>query len=234
VILKKAQYISTVSNSQFTSFGREREAVEYACELKSEEILVLRAIFEYVFKVKRSPAIDELESALRKPSNAIVRIVDELEKKDVLVRKRGTQEIISIYPFSLEPTRHQVVLPDGTKLFAMCAVDALGAPIMLAKDAKMISRCEMCNQEVTVEIKNEKIRSISPPGAIICSTKTQTYPAAETCCPLINFFCSEKHAINWIAENARLRRDFKLESVRNRFPQIGECWKAYGEMLGFR
>jgi hypothetical protein len=213
---------------------RGREAVECMCELKPEEILILRTIFEYVFKVKRSPRVEELESALRKPSNAIMRIVDELEKKDLLLRKRGTQEIISIYPFSLEPTRHQVVLPDGTKLFAMCAVDALGVPIMFAKDAKIVSRCQMCNQEVTVEIKNGKIWSVSQPGAIICSIKTQTYPAAETCCPLINFFCSEKHAINWIAENAILRRDFKLESVRNRFPQIRECWKAYGEMLGFR
>lgn len=208
--------------------------MECACDLKPEEILVLRTILGYVFKVKRSPDVEELESALKKPRDAIMSILDELEKKDVLLRKRGTQEIVSIYPFSLGPTKHEVFLQDGTKLFAMCAVDALGAPIMFAKDAKIISRCEMCNQEVIVEIKNGEIASISRPGAVICSTKTQAYPAAETCCPLVNFFCSKKHASNWIAENARPRRDFKLGSVRDRFPQIRECWKAYGEMLGFR
>src|SRR3979411_992783 len=39
--------------------------------------------------------------------------------------------IESAYPFSSRPTTHTVVLDDGTSLHAMCAVDALGIPIML-------------------------------------------------------------------------------------------------------
>jgi hypothetical protein len=208
--------------------------MECASKLKPDETSVLHTILEYVLKVKQSPTLGELVSLLKKPREAIMRIVRELEKKDALLRKRGTQEIVSIYPFSLEPTKHQLVLQDGTRLFAMCAVDALGAPIMVANDAKIVSRCEMCNQEMIVEIRNDQIASISHPDMIVCSTKAQAYPAAENCCPLVNFFCSTKHANDWIAENLGLGRDFNLGSVRNRFPKIRECWKAYGEMLGFR
>nr|MDO8135522.1 organomercurial lyase [Candidatus Njordarchaeum guaymaensis] len=194
----------------------------------------MRTIFEHVLKLQRSPTIEELESSLRKQPEEIIRIVGELEKKDVLLRKRGTQEIASIYPFSLIPTKHQMVLEDGTKLFAMCAIDALGTPIMFAKDAKIVSQCEVCGQELIIEIKNEEIGFISHPDMVICRPEIQVYPAAVTCCPLINFFCSKKHANDWIAENSGRRRGIGQRPVKLRFPEIRERWKRYGEMLGFR
>jgi hypothetical protein len=211
--------------------------MECGCELVGEEIEVLRSVFEIVLKDGRSPTIGELQSALKKPAEEIILVMDELEKKDVLLRKKGTHEIVSIYPLSLTPTGHRIFLENGGQLFAMCAVDALGIPLTLNRDVKILSKCEMCKREVTIEIKDEEIVSMSNPDLRICSPQSQTYPAAETCCPLVNFFCSKKHADGWITQHARnvkSRNNVKQISVKRVFPKIKECWKRYGETLGIR
>jgi len=205
------------------------------CELKPEEIEVLTSIFGMVLKLGRSPTIEELQLSLKKSNDEIIRALDELEKKgDFLLRKRGTQEIVSIYPLSLKTTEHQIILEDGTKLFAMCAVDALGMPIMFNKNVKIVSQCEQCKQRITIEIKNGEIASLSHPSLMICSPKSQVYPAAETTCPLVNFFCSKKCADKWITKNPRIINNINQGSVKHRFPKIKECWKRYGEILGIR
>jgi len=205
------------------------------CELKPEEIEVLTSIFGMVLKLGRSPTIEELQLSLKKSNDEIIRALDELEKKgDFLLRKRGTQEIVSIYPLSLKTTEHQIILEDGTKLFAMCAVDALGMPIMFNKNVKIVSQCEQCKQRITIEIKNGEIASLSHPSLMICSPKSQVYPAAETTCPLVNFFCSKKCADEWITKNPRIINNINRGSVKHRFPKIKECWKRYGEILGIR
>jgi len=178
--------------------------------------------------------MEELRFSLKKSDEEIIRILDELEKKDTFLRKKGTQEIVSIYPLSLTPTEHQIILEDGTKLFGMCAVDALGAPIMFHKNAKIFSQCEKCKKEIIIEIRNDEIASMSNRNITICGPKSQVSPAAETCCPLVNFFCSKKHADEWIAENPGLRNNINKRSVKRGFRKIKKCWKQYGEILGLR
>ena len=210
--------------------------MECECELKPEETEVLSSILRFILKHEKSPTIRELRLSLKRSEKEIIRALDELEKKgDFLVRKKGTQEIVSIYPVSLKPTEHRIFLEDGTKLFAMCAVDALGMPIMFKKNVRVTSRCLECKSEMTFEIKNEQTTFMSHPDATICSPKRQVYPAAETCCPLVNFFCSKKHAEEWIAKNFELvDKTNTIVSVQQAFPNIKKCWKSYGELLGLR
>jgi len=209
--------------------------MECECELKSEEIEALKSIFSIILKRGRSPSIEELRLSLKRSDEEIIHTLDELEKKgDFLLRKERTQEIVSIYPLSLKPTEHQITLEDGTRLFAMCAVDALGMPLMFNKSVRIVSRCEECKHELVFEIKNGEITFMSHPNATICSPGIQVYPAAETCCPLVNFFCSKKHANEWIAKNPKLKNNIRQSLVRQRFPKIKECWKRYGKTLGIQ
>ena len=210
--------------------------MECECELRPEETEVLSSIFRFVLKHERAPTVEELRLPLKRSDEEIIRALDELEKKgDFLLRKKGTQEIESIYPVSLKPTEHQILLEDGTRLFAMCAVDALGMPIMFKKNVRVTSRCQECKAEMTFEIKNEHITFMSHPDATICSPKRQVYPAAETCCPLVNFFCSKEHAEEWIAKNSELvDKTNPIVPVQEAFPNIKKCWKSYGELLGLR
>jgi hypothetical protein len=205
---------------------------QHCCELTSEEMKSLQFIFETILKTQKTPSVKEMQTALKKPHNEIVRILGELEKKDVLLRKRGTQKIVSIYPLSLTPTEHQIILKDGKKLFAMCAVDALGMPIMLDKEATIVSQCKKCKQDIKIEIKNEEIARTSHPGIMIWSPRQQMAPAAKTCCPSVNFFCCKEHLDEWTKENPSLVG--RIGKINRVFTRIKNCWRLYGETLGLR
>lgn len=203
-------------------------------ELTPMEKEVLKHLFESVLKFGRVPTIKEMAISLKRSDKDVIRTIDELEGKDHLLRRKGTQEVISIYPFSLIPTEHQIFLEDGKRLFAMCAVDALGMPIMFNRNVKIVSQCEECKQEITIEIKNGETVSMSHPSIMIWSPKHQEARPAETCCPKVNFFCSNEHLDEWETKNPDLVRIGHSDQLEQAFPRIKECWKRYGKTLGFR
>jgi len=146
--------------------------------LTSGEIEILKLIFEAILKTGKTPTIREMQLALNQSDDYIIHTLDELEKKDILLRKRETREIISVYPFSLTRTEHQIILENGKKLFAMCAVDALGMPIMFDRKGKIISQCEKCKQEITVDIVKEKNRS----GLASQHYDLESWSSDSSCC----------------------------------------------------
>lgn len=204
------------------------------CELTPSESKTLGAIFKAILEFGRAPTIEELGLSLKKSDNETARVLDKLEKKDLLVRREGTQEIVSIYPLSLAPTKHKILLEDGKKLFAMCAVDALGVPNMFNRIVKIVSRCEWCKQKITIEIKNGEVLKKSHPHILIWSPKREETPAAETCCPMVNFFCSKEHLKEWEDRNPDLLKKGYSVLLEQAYPRIKECWKRYGEMIGVR
>lgn len=188
-----------------------------------------------MLKSGKTPTPKEIARTLKRSKKDIIRTLDELESKDLLLRKKATQEIISIYPFSMKVTYHQIFLEDGKKLFAMCAVDALGMPAMFNRDVRIVSRCEKCKQKITVEIRNEEIVSNSHPAITIWRTKGEEgCPSAETCCPKINFFCSKEHVEQWKAENPELAEMGRVVALKLAFPEIKKRWKDDGKSIGLR
>jgi len=206
-----------------------------ACsELTPSEKEALAYIFKTILELGKAPTIEELRLSLKKSANGIIHVLDKLEEKDLLLRKKGTQQIVTIYPLSLTPTKHQVVQEDGKNLFAMCAVDALGVPNMLNRNAKVISQCEWCKQKITIEIKNGQVATKSHPHILIWNPKRQEIPAAKTCCPMVNFFCSNDHLREWQDRNPDLLKKGQGALLGQAYPCIKECWKSYGERIRIR
>jgi predicted transcriptional regulator len=204
------------------------------CALTASEKEVLRRIFNAILESGRAPTTEKLQSSAGKSPTEIARILDELEQRDLLLRAKGTQEIQSIYPFSLVPTRHEVTLEAGRKLFAMCAVDALGMPNMFDRNVKIVSECESCKEKITLEVKKGEIVTKSHPHIIVWNFEREQGPAAQTCCPWVNFFCSDEHFREWEKKNSELAGKGQAESLDQAYPAIKERWKAYGEEIGVR
>ncbi len=199
------------------------------------EAEVLRHIFKTVLESGRAPTIREMEVFFKLSENDVIATLDELESKDLLFRKKGTQELISLYPFSMIPTKHKIFLEDGRSLYAMCAVDALGMPVMFNRNVKIVSQCEWCKQEIVIEIKKGEIVSKSHKDTMIWKAgRPESAPSAETCCPKINFFCSKKHIEEWKAWNPDLAKAGFSLPLERAFPDIKKRWGAYGEILGIR
>jgi predicted transcriptional regulator len=203
-------------------------------ELTPLEKETLKTIFEAIMEFGQAPTVNELETRMSKPASSIISTLDKLEEKDLLLRKKGTQEITSIYPFSLTPTSHRVILEDGKQLFAMCAVDAVGMASMFDKDLKVISRCGWCKQEVTIQIKQGEIVSKSHPGILIWNFEPTEGPAAETCCPMVNFFCSKEHLTQWEDANPNIAKKACGDLLEQLHPDIKKRWKDYGVRVGVR
>ncbi|MFQ5882084.1 MAG: alkylmercury lyase family protein [Candidatus Methylomirabilales bacterium] len=87
----------------------------------------------------------------------------------------------------------------GPTVFALCAVDALGIPVMLGQAANIASRCAHCQTPVEVAVtpgglgRHHPRESLMwfPLAAEVCR------PVAQSRCPDINFFCSPEHLDTW-------------------------------------
>lgn len=197
------------------------------------EATVLRQIFRMVLEYGRAPSVTLLHKVFKTYRLRIVRTIGKLEEKDRLVRKKETGEIVSVYPLSLVPTEHKVIMEGDKRVFANCALDALSIPHMFNKNAEIISQCHMCKEAVTITVRNGEIVSKSH-ARIYVWYPTRIERPAVLSCPFINFFCSEEHVEAWKSENPQLRTKGQSILLEQEHPHIKERWTRYGKMVGTR
>lgn len=153
----------------------------------------------------RVPSTEKIMEELRLFSVDVVnQTIEKLQKYDIITRNRD--EIISAYPFSATKTRHRVIFDDGHAVYALCATDALGIHFMLGTDITILSECPECEKEMRIVVKGGKIESFNPDGIIeFVSNRERGVCTAETLCPFINFFCSEKDLKEWREKNSEYK-----------------------------
>ena len=129
----------------------------------------------------------------------ITHICRTLAEKDLILWQDAEQRIQSAYPFSGLPTIHTVHLKDGPKVFALCAVDALGMAVMLGQEADIVSRCAQCQASVEVAVAPDGLGQHRPGNSVVWFPLAEDTccPVAESRCPDINFFCSPEHQDAW-------------------------------------
>ena len=131
--------------------------------------------------------------------------IEKLHNADILSKSDG--RIISAYPFSVAKTNHRVMFDDGHEVFALCAIDALGIHSMLNQNTTIISRCTECDRELKIVIKDSQIVSSDPDTTVVyVNSGDMCGRVADTCCPHINFFCSEDDLYQWMWVNPEFEK----------------------------
>jgi hypothetical protein len=153
---------------------------------------------------------------------ALERTLALLAQEDCVQRDPTTGAIRAAYPFSGVPTPHRVVLPahdsaaPPAQLYAMCALDALGIPLMLRRGAEITSADALTGDEVRVTLAPSATgepgnggaglagwtASWEPPTSVIFARREEhdcAGDASGACCPVINFFATAAHAQEWVA-----------------------------------
>ncbi|WP_051516003.1 alkylmercury lyase family protein [Candidatus Blastococcus massiliensis] len=115
-----------------------------------------------------------------------------------LVAADAAGAVTGVFPLSAVPTRHVVRLDDGRRLYAMCAVDALGVPAMLGRPATVDSADPGTGRPVRVEVPagnpgdapegDAQPPVPDPPEAVVLLARTGTGPLASECCSVIDFY----------------------------------------------
>jgi hypothetical protein len=82
------------------------------------------------------------------------RALEALAAADLVHSDPVSGAISVAYPYSGRPTPHRVQSDEGIEVPAMCALDALGIPLMTGRDARISSTDPASGQHVTVEVQS--------------------------------------------------------------------------------
>jgi hypothetical protein len=158
-----------------------------------------RFILETFATAGRSPTLEEIRVHFTLPTlGEADAMVAALVRSGAIHRNPGDPAITHAYPFSNEPTAHRVQLAGGPDVYAMCAIDALGMPFMLRRDAEIASACAQCGAAVRVGVRDGVVGTYEPRGTVVwLADRTEGCVAATDLCPDLNFFCTTEHLRLW-------------------------------------
>jgi alkylmercury lyase len=159
---------------------------------------VHRAVLRHFVASGGPPSASQLESCASVAEIDLHEALALLRQHD-LVHQAASGDIEVAYPFSGRPTDHQVSLPDGTRVFAMCALDALGIPLMIDSDATVDSVDPQTRRHVTVRRRGQEW-SWQPDSAVVLLAWTDgTCARAFGLCQSTNFHADAEAAERWLA-----------------------------------
>ncbi|GHG22401.1 alkylmercury lyase family protein [Streptomyces filamentosus] len=149
------------------------------------------------------PAPAEMESAAVPFGVPAAEVLAELASEDFLTLD-DAGHIQAAYPFSAVPTEHAVQIADGPTVWSMCAIDALGIPVMLDTDALITSTDPVTGEPVRVEFTSGKTTWQPATAVVYYCARPGTGPAAAVCCGYLRFFTTRATAEQWSCQQADL------------------------------
>jgi len=185
------------------AFITESIEVKSGKTLSQEEKKIKRFILTQSPVLGRIPSIDEIRKAFSQyPKKKVDAVLAKLDQSDIIHMSNDKSTIAAAYPFSGFETSHIVTLKkEGyTKIYAMCALDALGVSSMFDCGVSIESRCHHCGERIEIEIEDNKIVLMKPDKTVMWCDKDYSCCAATSICKNINFFSSEPHFAEWNKE----------------------------------
>lgn len=147
------------------------------------------------------PEAAELEAVAEPFGVPVGQVLAELAAEDFLTLD-ATGRIQAAYPFSATPTEHVVQIADGPTVWSMCAIDALGIPVMLGCDGVITSTDPVTGHSIRVEFTSEKTTWQPATAVVYYGARPGTGPAAAMCCGYLRFFTDRATAEQWTGQHA--------------------------------
>ncbi len=220
VLLTKQEYFQKVNNPDILALKPEptelaKTIFQETCSVENMEAKFGKTLSKKENDVKnfiltqspilgRIPSINEINKSFSHfPLEKLVSILNKLDQFDVIHLDNDRTTIMAAYPFSGSETAHIVTLKrEGyKKIYAMCAIDALGICFMFNCDVSIDSMCNHCGEKIYVEIKDNKIISLKPKNTLVWCDREYSCCAATSLCKNTNFFYSERHFAEWRNNN---------------------------------
>jgi hypothetical protein len=176
-----------------------------AAGLPFEVRAVHRGVLSHFAATGAAPTLAELAQVAADagvdPQAALRRLAE-----DDLLAVDEAGRLVAAYPFSPTPTRHRVEV-DGVQLYAMCAIDALGIPAMLDRDATITSTDPQTGRPITVTVTARAVVFDPPETVLVYAATGRGGRSVDTCCSTINFFADAVSARTWIGAHPHLTAD---------------------------
>lgn len=141
------------------------------------------------------PVSEKISKELAMDPTIVQELLQKFEKKGHLILAENG-EISGAYGVSSTATSHSIVF--GNKpVHVWCAIDSLGIPLTLNRDASVNSRCLYCKSPVNIKIEEQKLAEYNPETVIFMGFAGNIQKVSEDFCPHTNFFCSGEHLDQW-------------------------------------
>jgi alkylmercury lyase len=131
--------------------------------------------------------------------------VDALSAADAVHVVNGIVAVA--YPFSGTPTPHRVELDGLPAVYAMCAIDALGLPLMAGRDGRITSADPHDGTPVEVTV-HDGTWAWAPASAVVVAARATDCgtecTSSEVMCPHTVFFASPGSARAYLARHRDL------------------------------
>ncbi|WP_224281255.1 alkylmercury lyase family protein [Streptomyces sp. LS1784] len=157
---------------------------------------VQQAVLQSFATTGSPPAAAELESAAEPFGVPAAEVLAELVAEDFLTLD-DTGRVQAAYPFSAIPTEHTVEISAGPTVWSMCAIDALGIPVMLDTDAVITSTDPVTGENVRVEFAGGKSAWQPATAVVYYGVCPGNGPASTVCCGYLRFFTTRATAEQW-------------------------------------
>jgi alkylmercury lyase len=173
--------------------------------------LAWRTALELFGRFGRPPQLSEIGKTMGLSPERIRVLVSELQAHDLLGMDDAAGTIVYAYPFSGKATGHRVGL-HGSKLNALCAIDALGVGGMFRTDVTIESSCRACEAKIEIATADagKSLHSARPADAVVWYDLAFNRSVATSCCPSIAFFCCDEHLQRWLVGQISRRVGYRL------------------------
>jgi Alkylmercury lyase len=130
------------------------------------------------------------------PGEAMAR----LEAADLVHADPATGAATTAYPFSGVPTPHEVRVGGAPLLYAMCAIDALGIPLMAGRDGVINSVSPGAGDPITVEFRAGTWRWQPATAVVLLASSGAGGPSRSCSCPFIAFHATAEQAAAYLRD----------------------------------
>jgi Alkylmercury lyase len=235
----QAQRTTPMADGHASSDATDRIQVCRRATLRPAEYQFYRALLLTFPATGSPPDRTLLRTLARRYGVPLQATLTEMARQDLVQCDPRSGAIRAAYPFSGVPTPHRVTLlaspvPTGhpadsaiaapVEVYAMCALDALGIPLMFGCDALVSSVDAHSGEAIRVWVRRlfaaagalrdgNDVRVASPPDgtgwgatwepstAVVFARpedhECEGSVAAGSCCPLTNFFATREQAEQW-------------------------------------
>lgn len=151
------------------------------------------------------PGIADLRRLARglglSPGAAMLRLADA----DLVHTDPAAGAVTAAYPFSTAPTPHVVRVAGAALVYAMCAIDALGIPLMAGRDGVISSVSPVSRDPITVEYRAGTWRWQPATAAVLIVSNGAAGPSLCCTCPFNTFHATAEQAAAYLRECAAVR-----------------------------
>jgi hypothetical protein len=155
--------------------------------------------------------------------------IGELASADLVHLDQAGEQVQTVYPLSAEPSGHRVTLEGGPTLDAMCAIDALGIPLMTHTAGTVVSHDPLTGTDIRVSRAADGQWSWQPASAVVVLAASECSGPIAAACQHTAFYATAESA-----ERALAAQSGNMGKVLGQAEAVAIAETEFGPLLAER